>query len=312
MTRTRLILLVFLLLCGLTSAADAAQLHYKQTKAGQKIQFDYSYQGYDGKPKTLSFRIDSKNLKIGSDEYQPFDQSAYETYALEYLNYHAARMKDVKMTVRREDHSFQFDVTAPSGQQAEEAITQMKLYHGEAEDKFLASRLLVRDTSGKYVMPDHVNIARRYVSYMKPVARAIEMQTDSTGARELLENALNFIQSIPYDTLMSRSTSNGLGYTTPYGILQINKGDCDSKSVALISIVRAMMPKMPVIIVFTPNHAFAGFKVPTQKGDRILTIDGKEFVLVEPAGPGMFEVGEIADESSAELDKNQFNYVSVP
>ena len=75
-----------------------------------------------------------------------------------------------------------------------------------------------------------------YEKRMRIVSDAIREKNLSD--RELLEKALSFLQSIPYDTLQNRDLESFTGFLPAYYLLDKNIGDCDSKSVALLSIAK--------------------------------------------------------------------------
>jgi hypothetical protein len=292
--------------------AEARQLDFSRTQIGNKTEFKYVYTGFDGQPKKLSFRLDTKTLKTGAEEFQALNQNLLEKYVKDYLDYYATRIPNVKITVTQDGTKTNFAAYGENEVVVNKAIGEMQKRFHEAEDNYLQSQFFIRDAANNGAIPDHTRIAKRYTEYMHPVSQAIEQQLADRSPRTILNSALNFLQNIPYDRLEDRKTSNGAGFVTPYGLLQYNKGDCDTKSVALISIMRNLLPTLPTVIVYIPKHAFVGFAVATKKGDRILTIKGKEYVLAEPVGPGLFPVGEISEESRSDLEKNDFNYVVVP
>ena len=124
--------------------------------------------------------------------------------------------------------------------------------------------------------------------------------------------ALNFLQNIPYDQLVSRYTSNGAGFQTPYGLLYNNRGDCDTKSVALAAILRNLFPELRIVMVYVPEHAFVGVHFKPGKKDYALQLGGQPFVLAEPTGPSLAPLGRLDDRALSYLDSGKFSYQEVP
>jgi len=292
--------------------AAARQLDYSAQKIGAMQQLSYRYQGYDGQPQAVTFMVNGRALQEGAAQFQPFDRDALQNYTVEYLQHYAGQMRGVQVSVDRMGDTVGFNAIGSSDEQVQSAIEIMKKRSEEAEDNFLYPRYLVKDTTGKYIMPDHIRVASDYVRLMRPIARALLNQAPDKSPRGAVNAVLNFVQSIPYDTLQNRSTSNGSGFATPYGMIQMNKGDCDTKSVAVLSMLRALYPNMPVAMIYTSEHAFVGIDVPAASGDRILTIERKVYVLAEPAGPGLLPLGNVSNRSSEDLDRGYFSYVVMP
>jgi hypothetical protein len=90
--------------------------------------------------------------------------------------------------------------------------------------------------------------------------------------------ATEFIQSIPYST----STTTDAGFQTPIGMFAQNRGDCDTKSVALAAILRGY--GINSVMVTMPEHMFMGVEIPASPGDHTFVYRGRRFVSVEPTG----------------------------
>lgn len=308
----RVLILSLLMMCMLAPNALADQNRWQTARVGNMTQFTYQYDDFSGRARQLSFMLNTRQLNAGSSQFQTFDQDTMENYTMEYLQYYAAQMPGVSVSVDKIGDAISFHVLGPNEQAVQQTLAVMKARNDEAQDQYLQSKYFIKDTTGKYIMPDHIRIALDYVAPMRPVAKAVSGAAAEKGPRGFLNETLNFLQSIPFDTLQDRTTSNGSGFATPYGLLGMNKGDCDTKSVAMIAMARALYPNMPIAMIYTTNHAFVGFGVPAASGDRILTIDRKVLVLAEPAGPGLFRLGRVGHESNADLDRNYFSYVMVP
>ena len=112
------------------------------------------------------------------------------------------------------------------------------------------------EKKGEYniISPDYISLVKDYEKRMSIVSDAIRKKDLSD--RELLEKALNFLQSIPYDTLQNRDLESFTGFLPAYSLLDKNIGDCDSKSVALLSIAKTLAPQIESIMVLIPKHAF--------------------------------------------------------
>ncbi len=304
-------LFLIALFCLIASPAFARQLQFQTAAIGNMVQFQYQYAGFDGAPVNLAFQINKRQLDAAIGQFQSYNPSAMDAYVIDGLRDYAARFPNVQINIDRVGDAIGYNVSGSNQMDLQKVLDDLQQRTKIIQDQYLESQYYIKDTTGKFIMPDHTRIAADYITPMRPVARAILVETRDRSATGLINAALNFLQAIPYDTLQDRQTSNGSGFATPYGLLALNRGDCDTKSVALIAMVKSLFPNLPAVIVYTRNHAFVGFQIPASRGDRILTIEKRVFVLTEPAGPGYLPAGRIGHESSSDLDKNYFSYVMM-
>jgi len=144
---------------------------------------------------------------------------------------------------------------------------------------------------------DYAAIAKRAVTAMEPVARAVKSADiaipQTPNARRIaLSRAIAFFQAIPYEVL-GKQRSSGMGFLTPLAVIAENRGDCDSKAVAYAATARTLAPGTPVAIVVVPGHALVGLGISPERGDATLTQGGITYVLAEPVGPAPARIGEV-------------------
>lgn len=155
--------------------------------------------------------------------------------------------------------------------------------------------------TGDRYRPDYRMIAQTSARDLKPLADAWAAQFQSPTDPGAIDALLGFFQSIPYDTLQSRLTSNGAGFAFPVALLARNRGDCDTKSVAFAATLHAAAPTLGIAMVLIPGHALIGLRVPPRRADRTITLAGATYVLAEPVGPRLTRLGEIAESSRRSL-----------
>lgn len=124
---------------------------------------------------------------------------------------------------------------------------------------------------------------------VKPISDAL--YDPSLNQRSQIQKVLTFLQTIPYSPLLGREDKNYSGFYPPLVLINKNRGDCDSKSVAFLAIIHHMFPSMKSIFILTPDHAFVGLQLPPFKKDKVIPFKGNLFVVAEPVGPGLFEIG---------------------
>jgi hypothetical protein len=164
----------------------------------------------------------------------------------------------------------------------------------------------------KAIKPDHLRYISENTAALLPVAQAIfeKLPADSKN-RAYINLVLSWVQSIPYNELKNRLTSNGAGYLPPLSVVANNQGDCDSKTVLMASLVRALLPDVEMTMVFLPNHALLGIVLPSRKNEQTLNIDGMDYLLMEPTGPSKIPLGEVSNRSAQYIAGNMYNLEEV-
>lgn len=132
---------------------------------------------------------------------------------------------------------------------------------------------------------------------IRPVAKAIANKTRGLPDRDVIAYALRFLQLIPYDNLKSRNALNSIGFVAPLTLIDINRGDCDTKSAALAALIRNLLPDVRMAMVLVPGHAFLALGIPAKNGDATININGRNYVVVEPTGPALSPVGQAHPDS---------------
>jgi len=155
---------------------------------------------------------------------------------------------------------------------------------------------------------DHVNIASDSVADFKALKPVIMEKVAIENIRKVANYVLGFVQSIPYSTLESRITSSGAGFNPPAKLLWENQGDCDSKMALTATILRALMPRINMVMVYIDQHAFIGIAIPANDDEMTIEYQGINYLLAEPTGPALYKLGKLAPES--ELAINQGRYVA--
>jgi hypothetical protein len=193
---------------------------------------------------------------------------------------------------------------------------QLSTQRDELTQQFLSSRLYrqhlgVMGQQG--IIPDYAAHVVQQAPALIPVSQAFyEMLPEKSDARAYIDLVLSWSQSIPYDALDNRMTSHGAGFLPPIGLIDQNKGDCDSKSVLVAALIRAFLPTTPLTMVLLREHALLAIALPVLKNDRRITIEQREWVLFEPTGPALFPFGHVAETTMREINNQQFQLLSIP
>lgn len=163
-------------------------------------------------------------------------------------------------------------------------------------------------SSGFVLQLDYRRIAQHFAPSMHNVAQTFNT---SRSIRTSVERMLLFAQTIPYSRLQGREVSGFQGYLTPPALLDANKGDCDSKSVLVLALARALFPNLPSLLILIEEHAFVAFAVPAKAGDMVFTHQGVDYVVAEPAGPATSPLGKASKQSTNALANGAIEAVIV-
>ena len=66
-----------------------------------------------------------------------------------------------------------------------------------------------------------------------------------------------------------------------------------------------------MVLVLLPDHALLGIALTPRKGERTIKADGKTYVLIEPTGPALYEVGEIAPTSEFAVAQKKYTLEEI-
>ena len=296
-----------------------------QTRGGGQ-DFSYNYLTPEGKPQTLTFRLNLNDIQRGSAEFRMWDDAAARNAAITKVQAtaDALRTPNLRATVQPLPNGMNIRLMGRNLQPDSPQVTQLEKtlnFTYSMAVKTYASQNLYRATmEGEHktvIQPDHPAIALRYTAAMTPVARAIQSQVPGAAdsPRAFINASLNWLQTIPYDTLQDRSTSNGAGFQTPYGLMLGNRGDCDTKATALASLIHAAYPTIPLAIIYVPEHAFLGVGLPQEANDYALRTAPEDggciFVLADATGPARIPLGYIDEPTRAKIRANETDLLPI-
>lgn len=179
---------------------------------------------------------------------------------------------------------------------------ELDAYARRVRDSVLGELNYVRDPAlGGLLRPDYAGLARAQADLLRPLSKAV-VRSARASVRDRVALALAFVQTIPYDALELRGARGGTGFAVPAELLHLNRGDCDSKATALAAVMRTLVPGVRTAVVLLPGHAVLAADLPRAPGDRTIALDGRRFVLMEPAGPAVLPLGRVGPDSRRLLD----------
>jgi hypothetical protein len=305
-----------------SASAHAEGNRFATRQRGSWQDFGYQWIDSSGKTRTLNVSLAAADIALGDSEFNPWDDSAVNQQANRQVAIRANQLSSPQVAYRVQPRSNGFSIITTGTRQAlsttnpnqiQQTLHQTYL---QSIQQYASQHYYTAEENGNelIIQPDHVRLAQRYTPAMAPVGKALRDQVAGQGAdvRTYINATLNWLQTIPYDTLLNRSTSNGAGFQTPYGLMVENRGDCDTKTTALAAILRSQFPGLPLAIVYIPKHAFLAIGVPQGAHDFALQTVNGTYVLADPTGPALASLGDIDDQTQAELRAQNTKVVPIP
>jgi len=155
---------------------------------------------------------------------------------------------------------------------------------------------------------DIPQVVRRNRASVQPMVIALRdlVREQGLDADRRLSVATAMVQSgfayrAPQDFENGRRT---LGFYTPPRTLEKGYGDCDTKS-ALLAAVLAGLGEKDVIGVHVPGHYLLGVAREPRDGEASIEFGGRQYLLLEAAGPAARRPGDVAKATRAALASGQ-------
>lgn len=290
--------------------AFADQLSFSKKEAGESYRLNYQWLDHQGDNQKINFLLSKRamfdrfrNFKIFKSEMAQFSinnalQKKLRTEPIEGVMINFKKNKSNEMSIK-----------GRSNQAINAAYAKINELKQTLNNEYLTDnyyqQFITHDQTNA-IKPDHTRFANIASVDLKSVKPIILEKFPIKNIRKITNYILGFVQSIPYATLESRVTASGAGFNPPLKLLWENQGDCDSKVTLTAAIFRTLMPRIKMILVFIDNHALIGINVPVESEDQTITIDGISYVLAEPTGPRLFNLGEIAQASELAIGNGHY------
>jgi hypothetical protein len=290
---------------------SAKQLQFSKKITDHNVQFNYQWQDQNQEKQSLSFSIDKQLLFDRFRNFKTYSAAHAKRYVDQGIKKSLSKQNIPGVHVSFSGAGSEMRVELSS--QDQKALTQTFQNIGELEDELMLKYLdnnfykqFIFYDNNLAIKPDHVRFAEESVLDFKPLKSLILEQASIKNIREVSNYVLGFVQSIPYSTLESRVTSTGAGFNPPLRTLWENQGDCDSKVTLTAAIFRSLMPRIKIMLVFIDNHALLAINIPAKGDELTIDVDGINYVLVEPTGPAMMNVGETSAESEFAIRNGRY------
>lgn len=298
-------------LCLLAQAVMAAPQRFELEQREKSQQFRYQFE-FAQQPQVLSFTLQDEVLNNHFRQFRAFKANLIRQYLWRDLRAHVAKYPTAQLS-RHPDKtqlSYRLKVSDPTLlAQLDSELKQLLLKQQQFYLQQSYHTTLSLPLGETVIIPDHVRFMHESLNDLLPVATALHQKLANIDSRTSLQYISQWIQQIPYQDLTDRRLSDGLSYSPPLKLLRENRGDCDSKSVLLAALLRLLLPDVKLAMVYLPEHAMLAVHLPVTASDMSVTIEGRDYLLVDPTGPALLAPGEIAAQYRIYTENGQFAYL---
>ena len=313
---SRPLLAVAILTLSLPQTAFSEQISFNKNTLKDDIQLSYQWNDKDQERHQFSFILPLNDIKTSHHKrFVPQQVSRYQYIAMQKER-NKIDAKDARIEIKRIGGDLQLSVSSRLPQATAKFQRQLLDAKDKAFEQYLSDNYYAHfsDYLGQQgIKPDHLRYISENQAVLKPFAEAMYLEASEEGdMRAFLNLLLSWLQSIPYDDLENRLSSNGSGFSPPLALLSNNRGDCDSKSVLMASVIRALFPQIELAMLYLPNHALLAISLPLSKDEKGRQIEGETYLLMEPTGPALMTLNETAATSQRALDMGMYSYEIIP
>ncbi len=309
--------LVLVVLLYATSIC-AQQSMFKKAQSEDSILLSYQWQDQFLAQQELAFSFSLQAYQSQFSNQTSYQPSMAQRYVYVSMMKQAKSIdpKQAHVELRKVGSQVQIKVRSRSQEMVDKFTALMEEKQDDAFNQYLADHYytLIQNYAGETgVIPDHVRYVQESKELLLPVAQAIyDTLEPGSDTRDYVNLLLSWIQTIPYDPLQNRFTTNGSGYSNPMELLINNKGDCDSKATLMAALLRALLPNMSIAIVYLPEHALLAVNLSHRSDEMTLDVRGTPHVLLEPTGPALLTMGNVSERTAQAISTGKYSSKIVP
>lgn len=279
--------------------------------AEEQRRFRLTFTDESGQERAIRFYVPKSAVRsdVGAPMGFPYEDAVAEQ--VEAARRYARTVEGVDLKVRGLPRGITISASGSDRRAMKAAMKEVQSAADVAFERYLDKHRWIRHR-GK-LQPDHARLVDDYTRHLAPVAAALAHDLDlgdPDDQRTFARRALCLVQSIPYEE--RERGKDYAGYRRPLAVLAHKKGDCDSKSVLYLAILRAALPDLPVAMMYIPNHAFVAVGLERQEGDLCVRVCGTKMIVAEPVGPARTALGDAGKRSKAHVRGGLARKVNLP
>ena len=307
------LLIIATLMLFFMAKGQAQQLSFTKTQIEQSYSFHYQWLDHSKTKQEISFTLAQEGLFERFRNFKNYQNSYAQKTILRRIKKHMQRnpIAGVQIRYRQQQDNYFIEARGLDNDKVANAYQELARLEAKITKEYLKETYYQAFTNHQQISGikvNHVSIANDSVADLKVLKPMILEQVSIQNIRKATNFVLSFVQSIPYSTLESRLTSSGAGFNPPLQLLWQNQGDCDSKMTLTAALLRALMPRIEMALIYIDGHAFIGINIPAEAGEVAIEHEEVNYLLAEPTGPALLPLGKLAPES--ELAINQGHYIA--
>jgi hypothetical protein len=284
--------LLLLALVAFASGAEAQQLDFKRiSRSGDEL-LSYRWRDYLRQEHSVAFTLTRQAIREAEDSFAQYSLQGMWQVVEQDLRDEVARFGNgARITIKRTSDGVRWTVEARN-QDLDPLTKKVEARLRKSQHDYLAKHL--RHMVGeRRIIVDFAAATDAQQGPLRAVAKALSDMPDvPTEDRGRVQLALSFFQAIPYATLDDKQRQGG-DFLPASALLAEDRGDCDSKAVALAAVLRNFTRFRKLAVVTMPGHAILGVEMPAEPGDAIIRQGGRLYVALETAGPSILPVGHV-------------------
>ncbi len=279
------------------TGADAQQLDFKRATQSGDERLSYRWRDALRGEHAVSFTLTRPEIAEAEASFAEFSMEAMwrrlEAALRDEVKHFGG---DVRINVTRSIDGLRWTIYAPDRPTADLLSRRLTQRVDREETAYLARNL--RQQVGNRVMVNFAGATEALRGPMRAVAHALnDAAPTANDDRARIALALGFFQEIPYATLEDSERRGGDFLPAP-ALLAQDRGDCDSKAVALAAVLRTYTPGRKLAVITMPGHAILAADLAPQPNDVTIRSQGWRYVVVEVAGPAMVPVGRVGSQTA--------------
>lgn len=308
MSNTKQLFILILLYC-VTYSATAKQLHFSKVEKGDFYQFNYQWEDHQKKLQSIAFSLEKSALFNKFRNFRTYKPKLAARQVSNKIIRHLNKNPITNIQINYDKKVGSITVKGSDIALVNDTEEKILTLHSEFTQQYLQANWYHTFTTYdniQAIKPDHVTFASLSADDLKPMKPLILETVSIQNIRKATDHVLAFVQNIPYSTLNSRVESSGSGFNPPLKLLWENQGDCDSKVTLTAAILRSLMPRIKMVLIFIDNHALIGIDVLARADEVTITLDGTTYLLAEPTGPALLPLGTLNQTSELAIIQGQY------
>jgi hypothetical protein len=284
--------LLLLALVAFASGAEAQQLDFKRiSRSGDEL-LSYRWRDYLRQEHSVAFTLTRQAIREAEDSFAQYSLQGMWQVVEQDLRDEVARFGNgARIDIKRTSDGLRWTVETRQPD-LDQLTRKVEARLRKSQHDYLAKHLR-RMVDERRIMVDFAAATSAQQGPLRAVAKALgDMSDVPTEDRGRVALALSFFQEIPYATLDDKQRQGG-DFLPASALLAENRGDCDSKAVALAAVLRNFTRFRKLAVVTMPGHAILGVEMPAEPGDATIRQGGRLYVALETAGPSILPVGRV-------------------